>query len=404
MPLFLYKAVDKNGQIVSGRIERSGKDAVSDYIYSSSLIPIEIKKADLLQGGFLNSNISDFGNRVGSRDMAIFCRQLSFVLEAGVLMGDAIALIQRQTKNKQLSKALSNVNQQLHIGKSLSASISQEKAFPTLFSNMLRVSEFSSNIPHIMAEMASYYEREAKISQEVKGAFAYPAMVGFMMICVIIIAMIYVVPSYAEMFLTSGVELPVPTRALIATSNFIITYYRQILAFIGLTILLLIGFFRTSTGKSFIGATLTKLPVFGGFYLKLLNLRISQTLYILICSGVQELEALKICGSVLGNSHLSFGLNKIILAMEQGKGFAEAAEGVGAIEPILVSMVKIGEETGKLQKTLEKCSGYLQNETEVIAGRLTKLLEPVITVILGVVLAVVMLAILLPTFSLINVV
>lgn len=400
MPLYIYKAVDMDGTRYKGKLERNSPKDVASFITELGYIPLEIKPDNIF-----NADITDiklFMKRVGKKDIALFCRQLWFVLDAGVAITAGFKLLSRNNKNKAFQKILNVIYEQIQKGESLSECMKKHREFPIMLINMVKVGELSGSLPLIMGKMADYYERDYQAADEVKSAMLYPLIVSMMMLCVISAAVMFVVPSYAQIFIAADITMPAPTRMLISISGFITSYYSYILAVFIIVIIIAHFFLKSATGRFCKGYVQLHTPIYRVIYTKLVNLRFSQVMSLMLDSGQQMVISLETARQVLNNAVLDDALKKASAKIEEGEALWMLLDNIPCFGTVLADMVRIGEETGRLSHAMLKCADYFQQEADSVIQRLNKLIEPVITIILGLLLAFIMLAIMLPTFAMVD--
>lgn len=334
-----------------------------------------------------------------AKELSYFASQLYFVLDAGISVSRGIGMIKPRRRLSRLDKLLPELERGMRMGDSLHAALDKTGVFPQFFVYMAQVGEETGMLADIMRRLAGHYEKESRMSDELKSAMLYPFMVSMMMLGVIVIAMLMVVPNYARIFESNGVALPAATAALISISGFLIRYGNVIAA--SVTVLGLCGYYYLSTGS---GVVLRhRLMLFSGIYVKSLNRKFSQALELLLVSGNDLVHSVAISKNVLDNRVMEDQLQKALDRMIRGMALSSALEDAKYFDSMLVAMVRLGEETGRLPMTAAKAADYLQRDLDTRIIRLNKLVEPVITLVLGAVLAFVMLAIMLPTFRMANI-
>lgn len=400
MPLFQYKAIDQLGNEHISKIKKDDITQVTNHLESKNLIVIEVKKLS-----FLNSEINDyiFSSKISTKELAVFCRQLSFVLDAGIPITTAFITLEQQTSNKRFKKILFGVYEELLNGNSLSSSLKKSGCFPNFLLSMTEVAERTGRLTQVYSYISTYYEKDTKVSEDIKSAMIYPIIVSVMMFLVVIVSVIYVVPNYALMFESSGIDLPLSTSILIAISSFVIKNKIALFIFLTATISSCFYFCKTELGSSLLDKLKLHNFLFNKIYIKNINLKFVHTLSLLLKSGVDLPSSLYIVRNVLNNKALCLKLDHAIIKMNQGHTFSALIKEISYFEPIICSMIKIGEETGSLPNTMEKCVLYLTNEMDIHVSKLSKLLEPAITIVIGGILAFIMLAITLPTFHMTNI-
>jgi len=395
MPLYYFKAKDNWGNEHTSKINKEDALQVSEYLKSRNLVVIEIKKLTIL-----SMDIEDifFTPKVSKKELAVFCRQLSFILESGTPLTTAFNILESQAKNKTFKRVMSSIYEDLLIGESLAASLRKSNCFPVFLLSMTDVAERGNRLPEVYSYVSSYYEKESKFYEGFKSAMIYPLIVSVTMMTVVVASLLYVVPNYAMVFESSGVELPFATAVLIAFSRFTVNNLVQIVVFLLVFILGAVFIFRTEKGKIYIDKLKLNVFIYRKLYVKNLNLKFSHTLDLLLNAGLDLPLSITIIKNVLNNKFLDAKLDVVVSKIKQGEELSNLLKGVGYFEPVLCSMVKIGENTNTLPETMKKCSSYFMNEMDIYISNLNKLIEPLITIVMGVILAFIILAIMLPTF------
>ena len=399
MPLFYYRAVNREGGVQSGRAKMENEASVIEFLRADGLLPVEIKKL-----GFFKGNFDILNQKLNANDASVFLSQAAFALKAGLGITGTLKIIQGQTKSPCLRKTLPEMIADIEAGGSLSEGFKRHKGFPAIFSGMAEVGEKTGRLPDVFLKLSHFYEAEAKIKEEIKKAMIYPVVVSIAMLFVIVVSVVFVLPGYARMFNLSGAELPFPTRILLDISAFISKNHILLLLILCIIIIGLAVFFNLKAGRKFIGSCLLNIPLISGIYKKTMNMRFSYVLGILSDSGVDTLSSLDIINLVLGNKALEPVIDNIRLEIEKGGSLSAAVSKIKYFDPIMAGMLTVGEQTGRLPETVSRASEFLQVDLYRMTGNLNKLVEPLITIVLGLVLAFVMLAVMLPSFSLMEII
>lgn len=400
MPVFEYIALDKKNKKITGEIKKENKQKAIQHLKANSLIIIKINRKI-----FLKTDIKDIilkNKKITKTDMSWFCRQMSFMILSGMSISNCLETILGQTKNKKLEITIRSVNEEVLKGESLNKSMEKTKEFSVFLTNMIKVGELTSSLDGIFLKMAIYYEKQNKYEQEIKGAMIYPTIVSIMMFFVIVVAVVFVVPNYSNIFFESGIELPLPTKILIALSSFIVKYIYLIMFFTILAIIAFVLLLRTEKFNYYKDYFLLNFPFIKFINIKTINYKFSTVLNIMIGSGVSITESLNVASVVIDNKIMTIEMKNVISKIEQGKTLSTSIKECKYFDVMIYSMLKIGEETGFISKTMETCSDYFQFEMDILIVKLNKLIEPIITIVLGLILGFIMLAIMLPTFELTN--
>lgn len=404
MGIYSYKAYDKHGNIKKGKFKGNNKEEVIMYLRSNNLYPIDIKKLS-----FLKIDLHDlviFNKHLGltKRDLMFFCRQMAFIIGSGIPITLGIDTVEKQCSSKILKEELLIIKDNILKGSSLSKAMEDSNRFPELLCTMVKIGEETGKLHQIMEQMENHYEKEASTLEYIKSSLIYPAFVFMGMLLVIVIAIVYLIPNYTVIFLTQDILLPLPTRILINISNFINNYYILIISFIFVLIILLFNINKNTTVKTCRDKLVYKIPILNKLLKLLPSLRFSQSMGIMLEAGVPILKAVSISKNLIKNYEFKRIMEEIYKDLIKGTSLKVAIERVNFFHPVLISMVNIGEESGNLAEALHKSSAYFTKEITYKIRHMKKFIEPTITIILGIILAVTMLAIMLPTFRLTNII
>lgn len=340
-----------------------------------------------------------FGNRrLPITKLAPMCKQISFMLSAGIPIKSAIDVLAKTDKNLQ------HVLEGIMRGESFSQSLKYTGRFPVFMCNMCKIGEASDNLPKVMILLANYYEETLKNREEIKSALMYPAIVAIMMIAVVMAAILYILPSYALMFEASDVPLPTLTQSLLTVSHVLAA--RWFLLFLGIIAIIAttIALAHTAQGKSCYQFALLHIPPFSIVYRQSINLHIIQLLSILLQSGQPLGDAVLAVSEAIPNKQVAYDLQQIAAKLQEGNAFWGLLDTVSYIDKQTVSMAQVGEETGDMATIFEHASKYSQYQFAQMSQRLNKLVEPIVTLILGLLVGLIMLSILLPTFAMTEVI
>jgi type IV pilus assembly protein PilC len=333
-------------------------------------------------------------NKLSKKDLSICFKQIFLMLDAGIPVSECIKIFAQQNyNNKKLKDNFSKINNDILVGITLAEAFNRRKIFSPLVINMIQAGEISGNLNSVMNELANYYEQEYKLFSNFSHAMIYPLIVFFMMISVLIMALTFVIPSYAQMF--ENTKLPTITRIVIAISFIIKNYYLiLILVFLAFIFLLCI-FLKSKSGKIFAGKCFLKSKT----YLAYINFIFSCVSYILLKSNINLINDIEIIKNVIGNKFLENDFDVIKEKIMQGYNLSDSVKQSKRFSDILIVMIKIGEDTGNLSNTMLQSEKYFKEELTEKLIELEKLIEPVITIITGIILGIIMIAILEPTLT-----
>jgi len=338
--------------------------------------------------------------RAGSDILAELCKQMSFMLGAGVTIKSVVMVLAgSQSKNRYMQSSFSRVLEGIMEGESLSGALEDSGYFPEFMCSMCRIGEMSDNLPGVMAALADYYQEMARSRDEIKSALLYPFVVAVLMLAMILIAVLYVLPHYALMFAMSDVPLPVLTQALLNISAVLMNQWWLVLPVVLSVIITVTVFVRSTIGRSLIEYTLLYLPPISKVYRNMVSFHIVQAMSLLLQSGQSLLDAVLAVSSIVPNKRVARDLQQVAAGLQEGTDFWQLLDAVPYIDPAVSSMARVGEETGNMAEVFEHASEYSRHKSRQISRRLNKLVEPSVTLVLGLLLGLVMLSIILPTFA-----
>lgn len=400
MESFSYKAVSAAGKDVKGSVEAESREEAARKIKEQGLVPVSIGKQGALDK---DVNIPIFkGKKIPARDMSVFCRQFASILKAGVSVINALEMLAEQTENKKLKEAIVNTQSNVEKGESLSDSMRQNDAFPSILIDMVRAGEASGSLENSLTRMAIQFEKDAKLNGIVKKAMMYPIVLICVMIGVVIVMLTFVIPSFMTMFEDLDSELPVTTRAILAMSNSLKNYwYIYIIVVVG-SVVGIQMYKRTDNGKHNLDKLKLKIPVFGLLQTKSACASFARTMSTLLQAGMPMIDALEISASTMKNVLFYDGLQKVKNGVSLGLPLSNQLKSTGLFPAMVVHMVGIGEETGNVEEMLTNSATYYEEEVEVQTQTLTSLMEPIIIVLMAFVVVLLIMAIYQPMIQLYN--
>lgn len=400
MESFSYKAVSAAGKDVKGSVEAESREEAARKIKEQGLVPVSIGKQGALDK---DVNIPIFkGKKIPARDMSVFCRQFASILKAGVSVINALEMLAEQTENKKLKEAIVNTQSNVEKGESLSDSMRQNDAFPSILIDMVRAGEASGSLENSLTRMAIQFEKDAKLNGIVKKAMMYPIVLICVMIGVVIVMLTFVIPSFMTMFEDLDSELPVTTKAILAMSNSLKNYwYIYIIVVVGIVVGIQM-YKRTDNGKHNLDKLKLKIPVFGVLQTKSACASFARTMSTLLQAGMPMIDALEISASTMKNVLFYDGLEKVKNGVSLGLPLSNQLKATGLFPAMVVHMVGIGEETGNVEEMLTNSATYYEEEVEVQTQTLTSLMEPVIIVLMAFVVVLLIMAIYQPMIQLYN--
>ena len=401
MATFRYKARDKHGSLFTGTIETTGPDAVAAQLDNLGYIPVLIEQEK--EGPSLKKWIEELG-KVHPQDLIIFTRQFATLVSAGLPFLATFDTLIEQTENKYLKRIITDVRNDIERGSSLSEAFAKHpKVFSQLYVSMIHAGETGGVLDEILNRLALIAEHEAQTRDRIKSATRYPKIVLFAILVAFIILVTFVIPKFAALYADFEAQLPLPTRILIGMNHLIQGYWYWIL---GGGILLVLGirwYVRTPAGRLQWDGLKIRLPIFGPIFLKTSLSRFSRVFGMLTSSGLPILQNLEIVSDTVGNVVIARVVDNIRDNARQGRGLVQPMRVSGIFPPVVIQMVAIGEETGKMEEMLMKISDYYDSDVDYSIRNLSTALEPLMLAVVGGVVLFLALAIFLPWWNLINV-
>lgn len=393
---FVYKAKEKNGDYSEGVIQSPDLHSASAILRRKGLIVISLNPKDQSSIKFLDK----FLNRVSSTTVVIMTRQLATMVSSGLVLSEAIDILEEQQTNITLKKALTEISQDVKGGLTLAQALGKyPNIFPKLYVNLVKSGEASGKLDQVLIQMADSLEKDREFKARVKGALIYPVVVLSMMMVVIIIMMIFVIPKLVGLYQQSTIELPLPTKILIFTSDlFVHFWWLGILIFI-VGYIMLKRWSKTPRGNLIIGRFILKLPLIGIIVTNVTLTNFSRTFGLLTSAGIPLLESINIVSDLTDNPVFRNTLRDAYSGVERGLPFSSLLTS-SVFPKIIPQMVRVGEETGKIDEIFFKLAEYFESESDHLVKNLTVAIEPIILVILGIGVAFLVLSIILPIYKL----
>jgi type IV pilus assembly protein PilC len=398
MPMFEYTARNATtGQIQKGQLDVPTKDEVSTYLRKNRLILVNVREAPK------QIKLSFGGQRVKTRDIVIFTRQFATMINAGLPLVQSLNILAAQTENKTLQTVTRAVVYDVESGNTLADAFSKHpKAFTQLYVNMVAAGEAGGILDTILLRLATFLEKNDALMRKVKGAMVYPAVIITVAFVAIAVLLIFVIPTFQNMFASASLELPLPTRIVIGMSNFLIHYWWAMLAVIGGIVFAIRQYYGTPPGRKQLDGMLLKAPVLGDVIRKSAVSRFTRTLGTLVSSGVSILEGLEITAKTAGNQVVHDAVMESRNSIAGGDTIAGPLERSKVFPPMVISMIAVGEQTGGLDEMLSKIADFYDEEVDVAVSALLSLMEPAMIVILGVIVGGMVVAMYLPIFDMMN--
>ncbi len=397
MPVFVYQGVNRAGAAVKGERSATNKAELQAVLRREN---INVTK---LQEKGKEFALPTFGGSVSTKELAIFTRQFSVMIDAGLPLVQCLEILASQQENKFFQKILTGVRSSVEGGSTLSAAMKQyPKVFDPLYTNMVEAGETGGILDTILQRLSTYIEKNVKLARAVKSAMIYPVSVLGIAGGVITLLLWKVVPIFANLFTGLGVDLPLPTRIVIGISNFIGGWGGAFVLFtLVATVFSIRAAYGTPKGRFFFDSLLLKLPLMGTLLRKIAVARFTRTLGTLISSGVPILEGLDITARTSGNAVIEQAISSVRKAVESGRNLVDPLKETGIFPGMVTQMIGVGEQTGAMDAMLQKIADFYEDEVDAAVGDLLTAMEPLMIVFLGTVVGGVVISMYLPIFSLI---
>ena len=396
MPVFSFTGRGTRG-VINGEIEAADRTAAVGELRNRQILVTRINEK---AGG---RTAVKLGGKVKDKELAIFTRQFSTMIDAGLPLVQCLNILAEQSESKGLRATTANVARQVEAGSTLADALRRHpRTFDDLFTNLVAVGETGGILDVVLRRLSVYIEKAAALKRKVKAAMIYPATIISVAFLVVIFMLTFVIPTFAQMFKNLGADLPLPTTIVLWLSDFVRGYILLIIAAVAGSVYGLRKYYQTETGRSTIDALLLKVPVFGTLIRKVAVARFTRTLGTLVSSGVPILEGLRITAKTAGNRVVERAVMQCRTAVTAGKTLAEPLKGSGVFPPMVIQMISVGEQTGALDAMLGKIADFYDDEVDTAVSALTALLEPLMIVILGVIIGGLVVAMYLPIFRLVT--
>lgn len=412
MHRFKYDAVNSAGNVTRGIVDAASKEEARTKLKSSGLIATslsEVKFTPVKKTSKYSTPIKmpswALKNRMSRKELMVFTRQLSTLVESGVPLPKALSILEDQEEQPHVKNILRSMMDSMNGGTSVQQVFAEHpKTFPSIYVSMVAAGDASGKMDTVLDNLAEFMEKSEKIRSKVKSAMTYPCVVLFMAVAILMFLMTVIIPKFQDIFkdMLGGAELPSLTQAVMSTSYAIREHYMIILGVVALLscAFSLIG--RTKQGKAVLDRLMFKLPLFGNLSKKTCMARLSRTLGTLLSSGVQILPALKIVRDTTSNTSVSSALEELHEMVKEGEDLADSMRAHKVFPKLMVGMVKVGTSTGKTPDMLMKVAGAYENEVDDAVAGLTSTIEPLLIVLLAVMVGTIVIALFLPLISIIS--
>lgn len=401
MPRYNFQAINENGNMFNDVVEADSIDIANDIIASRGFIPVSVSEAGSMGAGFSFVALKERFTPIRTAELILFTKQLKTMMRAGVSMVKILQVLENQTDNPNLKRIVGSILRDIQEGASLYDAFKKHpRVFSTLYCGMIQAGESSGALPEILDRLIYVMDHESKIKSDVKAALQYPIIVIVFLAVAFFVLLTFVIPKFVRLFTKSGIEIPIPTKICMGMYFFLTNYWYLLLA--GLTVLIVAAvlYFRTDQGRYARDNLLLQIPVLGPLLVKAAMSRFASIFAILQTSGVGVLESMKMLSVTIGNYAISREFAQINERLEEGRGIAVPLSSSRYFPPMVISMIAIGEESGKLDEMLSEISQHYDVELEYAMKKISEAIAPVLTVGLAFVVGFFALAIFLPMWDL----
>lgn len=397
MSVFRYVTKDRLGKYHRGEIEAVDEYQASVILRRKKLIVISLKPHQ-------DSGVKFWDKlflRVSFAELVVTTRQLATMIEAGLVVSEALDILEEEQTNKKLKKVLKGVSLDVKGGLDLAVALEKHPdVFPDIYTKLVRAGQASGKLDTILLELAANLEKERSFRGKIKGAMIYPVVVISMMGVVMLIMIFFVLPRLMGLYKESGIDLPLPTKIVIGFSNFMISFWWAIGLGLALAVLALKNYTKSADGKIMVDRILLKTPVIGKLVGLVAMTNFTRTFGLLTAAGLPILDAIRIVSDVVGNNSYKESLKIVYKGVERGLTLSSQLLGLPIFPRIVGQMARTGEETGKLDDIMTKLSDYFETEVDTSLKNITTLIEPIVLVILGIGVGFLVISIILPIYQL----
>ena len=400
MPVYKFTGRSRSGgAAVSGEREAPSREAVATMLRTEQIFPLDIKEKKL----FVSLDMPVFGGGVSHRDLALFSKQFSVMLDSGLPLIQCLGILSSQAENAIFKGILSQVREDVESGSTLSEAMKKHpKAFDNLYVSMISAGEAGGVLDIILKRLTTFVEKTMKLRKSLIAASVYPAVVSVVAIGIIFVMLIWVVPVFVSLFEGLNAPLPLPTRMIIAASNLAVQLSLPIIVLVIAGVVGLRSYYKTENGKLALDILILKIPVIGLTIKKLAIARFSLTLSTLLNGGIPLMEGLAITAETAGNASIRNALVQVRTEVSEGKSLVEPLRKLDVFPSMVTQVVGVGEETGELDHMLEKLADYYEQEADDAIANLLTMIEPVMIVFLGGIVGGIVISMYLPIFTLIG--
>ncbi len=392
-----YKATNNEGKMIQGVLEAKDVSEAAYYLRGKQLLPIRIQEAK----NATSFNPLFFLKKNHTNDLVLFTRQLSSMLTSGLTLIQALRILKDQMQNATMQEVVDSIMGDVQEGKPLSTALTKyPDFFSPIYISLIKAGESSGFLDKILLRLADNLEKDQKLKSTIKSALLYPVIVIVLMVVVVFVMMIFVIPQLTTLYQNLNIPLPFTTQVVVGISNFLIIFWPFVIGLIALIIFAYSRWIKTDSGELIKDDLLLKVPIFGQIVQKSILTEYARTFGLLVEAGTLVVESLVETADVAGNRIYKSAILDISKRVEKGITVGDAMQAYPLFPPLLVQMVKIGEQTGKLDDSLLKASEYFEREVEGEVKGLTTAMEPFIMVVLGIGVAFLIISIITPIYNL----
>ncbi len=399
MKKFTYEARDQaTNKVVKSTIQADSETAAARLRIKQGFVPLNVKE-QIGDGSFM----SRINGRIGTKDKVVFTRQLATLIGAGLPLSQSLHTVKDQTQNKQLQAVVEDISVSVEGGRSLSDSFAKHpKVFNEVFLSLIAAGELSGTLDESLQRIANQQEKDAAVAGRIRGAMMYPMIVLFVIGGVMAFMLFTVVPQVEKLYDDLGKPLPVLTDIMVKMANFLAGFWWLVAIVLGIGIFFLVQFMKTENGIKFKDTFKLKVPLFGKMFSKLYMARFARTAQTLLSTGVSMLDTLKVTSHAINNTLLEAAIVRAADKVQGGKALSTALEPEELIEPLVSQMIRIGEQSGKIDEMMGKVAQVYEDELDEQIRTISTAIEPILMVVLAVVAGGMVGAILFPIYSLVN--
>jgi MSHA biogenesis protein MshG len=401
MPFFAYKARNNGGELVQGVLESADSGAAASQLIKLGITPVEITPTRAPAAAGAGTLERLFQQKITQQDLMLFSRQMYTLLKAGVPIMRALAGLQESTTNKTFAAVVKNLRDSLDSGRELSASLArQPKVFTPFYASMVRVGEMTGRLEEVFLSLFHHLDFEQFMRNQVKSAVRYPSFVVATMVVAMVIVNLFVIPAFAKVYKSFNTELPLMTRILIGSSNFMVAWWPVMLVALVAAVFGFRWWTRTTAGKLKWDELKLKIPIAGKIFLKATLSRFARSFALASRSGVPVVQALTTVAQTVDNDFIARKIEKMRASVERGESMLRTTVAAGVFTPVVLQMVAVGEESGAIDDMMQEVADLYQREVEYDLKTLSSQIEPILIIALGILVLILALGVFLPMWDL----